>query len=128
MSKGEIDYAAYRAVGHKLTPEEKDYLTRDCMIVAQALKIQFEQGLNKMTNASDAMDAYKKSVGGNFDRWFPQLPLELDNNIRKAYTCTSHINHKALAYYKRMGFAEEGRLKEHFNRGIDEIQLGKFYN
>lgn len=85
MSKGEIDYDEYRPVGHELTPEEKDYLVRDCMIVAQALKIQFEQGLTKMTNASDAMASYKKSIGGNFDRWFPVLPLDLDSIIRKAY-------------------------------------------
>lgn len=85
MSKGEIDYDAPRPVGHELTPEEKDYLIRDCMIVAEALKVQFDQGLTRMTNASDAMDSYKKSVGGNFDKWFPVLPLELDANIRKAY-------------------------------------------
>ena len=85
MSKGEIDYDEYRPVGHELTEEEKDYLIRDLMIPATALKIQFEQGLTKMTNASDAMDHYKKTVGGNFDKWFPVLPLELDANIRRAY-------------------------------------------
>ena len=85
MTKGEIDYDEYRPVGHELTPEEKDYLVRDCMIVAQALKTQFEQGLTRMTNASDAMDSYKKSIGGNFDKWFPVLPLDLDSIIRKAY-------------------------------------------
>lgn len=85
MTKGEIDYDAPRPVGHELTPEEKDYLIRDCMIVAQALKVQFEQGLTKMTNAADAMDSYKKSIGGNFDRWFPLLPLDVDTFIRRAY-------------------------------------------
>lgn len=85
MTKGEIDYDEYRPVGHELTAQEEDYLVRDCMIVAQALKVQFEQGLTRMTNASDAMDSYKKSIGGNFDRWFPVLPLELDKDIRQAY-------------------------------------------
>lgn len=85
MSKGEIDYDEFRPVGHEITDNEKDYLVRDLMIPAQALKIQFEQGLTKMTNAGDAMDHYKKTVGGNFDKWFPVLPLELDANIRKAY-------------------------------------------
>ena len=85
MTKGEIDYKAYRAVGHELTEEEKDYLVRDCMIVAQALNVQFAQGLTRMTNASDAMSHYKQTIGGNFDRWFPVLPLELDNDIRRAY-------------------------------------------
>ena len=47
--------------------------------------------------------------------------------MRKIYTCTSHINLRAQAFYKKMGFAEEGRLKDHFYKGVDEIQLAKFY-
>ncbi|OQA87898.1 MAG: putative acetyltransferase [Lentisphaerae bacterium ADurb.Bin242] len=46
--------------------------------------------------------------------------------MRKIYTCTSHVNLRAQAYYKKMGFVEEGRLKDHFHEGIDEIQLSKF--
>ena len=85
-SKGEIDYKAFRAPGHILTDEEKDYIVKDCRIVAQALKIQFEQELTKMTTASDAMNGYKKIIQrNNFDRWFPVLPLALDSDIRQAY-------------------------------------------
>lgn len=49
------------------------------------------------------------------------------HRMRKIYTCTSHINQRALAFYKSLGFEEEGVLKSHFFDGIDEIQLGKFY-
>ena len=50
------------------------------------MKIQFDQGLKKMTNASDALNGYKTIIGkDNFDRWFPTLPLELDADIRRAY-------------------------------------------
>ena len=49
------------------------------------------------------------------------------HHLRKVTTCTSHINTRAQAYYARMGFHEEGRLKDHFFPGIDEIQLAKFY-
>ena len=31
-------------------------------------------------------------------------------------------------FYKKLGFIEEGRLKDHFHKGLDEIQLGKFYD
>lgn len=86
MSKGEIDYKANRPVGYELTPEEKDYIIRDCKIVAEALKIQFSQGLKKMTNASDALNGYKDIIGKErFEKWFPVLPLELDKDIRRAY-------------------------------------------
>ena len=47
--------------------------------------------------------------------------------MRKIYTCTSHTNLRAQAFYKKAGFVEEGRLKSHFHSGIDEIQLSKFY-
>ena len=50
-----------------------------------------------------------------------------EHGIRKVYTCTSHINSRALAFYKSVGFEEEGVLKSHFFEGIDEIQLAKFY-
>lgn len=86
MSKGEIDYKAERPIGYELTPEEKDYIIRDCKIVAEALKIQFEQGLKKMTNASDALNGYKEIIGkSTFEKWFPVLPVVLDADIRRAY-------------------------------------------
>ena len=50
-----------------------------------------------------------------------------ERNMRKIYTCTSHINTRAQAFYKKMGFIEEGRLRDHFRKGVDEIQLAKFY-
>lgn len=50
-----------------------------------------------------------------------------DLHMRKIHTCTSHINIRAQAFYKKMGFVEEGRLRDHFFKGVDEIQLAKFY-
>lgn len=84
--KLKIDYDAPRPVGHELTDEERTYIVNDCRIVAQALKIQFDKGLTKMTNASDALNGYKNIIGkGLFEKWFPTLPVELDNDIRQAY-------------------------------------------
>lgn len=81
-----IDYYAYRPPDHILTEDEKRYIVNDCRIVAQALKIQFEKGLNKMTNASDAMNGYKEIITKkNFERWFPVFPVEMDNELRRAY-------------------------------------------
>lgn len=80
-----IDYTAPRPIGHELTPEEKQYIVNDCRIVAQALKIQFAEGLKKMTNASDAMHGYKSLNKAQFERNFPVLPIELDADIRRAY-------------------------------------------
>ena len=85
-SKGSIDYKAPRPIGYQLKQEEKEYIVTDCMIPAKALRTQFNEGLVKMTCASDAMNQYKKITGAdNFDRWFPVLPIELDADIRRSY-------------------------------------------
>lgn len=85
--KLEIDYKAYRPVGHELTDEERRYIINDCRIVANALQIQIGQGLKKMTNASDALNWFKKGdlMEKYFEKFFPVFPIELDNFIRKAY-------------------------------------------
>lgn len=84
--KLEIDYHAYREPGHELTEEEKAYIVNDCRIVAQALKIQFDEGLTKMTNASDAMNGFKHIISKEqFEYLFPVFPEDMDASIRRAY-------------------------------------------
>lgn len=84
ISKLEIDYKEDRQIGHILTQLEIDYLRNDVDIVARALNVLFEQGLDKMTQASNAMYDYKNTVGGkNFERWFP-VP-DYDHDVRQSY-------------------------------------------
>lgn len=86
IAKGEIDYKMHRPKGYQPTAHEWDYIETDCKIVASALKIQFEQGLKKMTVGSDALKGFKTVISDRqFDYMFPVLPLELDTDIRRAY-------------------------------------------
>ena len=86
-TKGEIDYDEYRPVGHELTQEERSYLANDVLIMASALRVQLEAGLDHMTVGSDALSEYKKLTGGPkmFNHMFPVLPEETDAEIRKSY-------------------------------------------
>lgn len=84
ISKLKIDYEAYREVGHELTTDEVDYLRNDVKIMALALRTLFEQGLTKMTQASNALFDYKRIIGKhNFEYWFP-FP-DYDADVRKSY-------------------------------------------
>lgn len=85
--KGKIDYNLVRPKGHELTPEEKDYILDDCRIVAAALLTHIQQGLDRVTAASDAFNIYKGEYLGPkmFEYYFPVLPYEIDKDIRKAY-------------------------------------------
>ena len=84
IRKLEIDYRAYRPVGHVLTQQEIDYIRNDVEIVARALKVMFEEGHTKMTIASDAMSDYRARTVG-FRKKFPLLPPEVDEDIRKSF-------------------------------------------
>ena len=84
ISKLEIDYDAPRPVGYELTKEEIDYLRNDVDIVARALHVLFEQGLDRMTQGSNALFDYKRTVTEkNFDRWFPKP--DYDKDVRQSY-------------------------------------------
>lgn len=86
VMKGDIDYHKERPIGYELDEEELGYVNNDVEIMAKALKIQFDQGLNKMTNGSDALTGFKEMFGKKlFERFFPLLSLELDEDIRRAY-------------------------------------------
>lgn len=86
VSKGEIDYHAPRPVGHVLTPEERDYLARDVLIIAQAVGLTLRSGMDKLTVGADSLAEFKSIMGKRlFDKYFPVLPESMDNEIRKAY-------------------------------------------
>lgn len=86
IQKLEIDYESYRPLGYVPTNEEIEYLKHDVQIVALALQSQFEQGLTKMTNGSDALSDFKEIIGENvFKTRFPVLDIDIDKDIRLAY-------------------------------------------
>lgn len=86
LAKGEIDYHKERPVGYELTEEETEYVKNDIEIIADALYIQFQQGLDRITNGSDSLKGFKSIITSKlFEKYFPVLSLELDSNIRLAY-------------------------------------------
>jgi hypothetical protein len=98
--KTSIDYEAYRPVGYELTPEEKEYVANDVIIVAKALyQMIVEQGQTSLTISGDALSEFKhrfanvprgsakakKQAEDYFRQFFPLLSKEADDFIRLAY-------------------------------------------
>lgn len=85
-TKGEIDYHKPRPVGYRMTLEEQDYLRRDVVIIAKALRMEMDEGMTRLTVASDSMTEFKRLFGDqNFKRTFPVLPMPMDAEIRQSY-------------------------------------------
>lgn len=84
ISKLELDYETKREKGHVLTEHEIEYLKNDVTIMSMALKVMFDSGLTKMTIGSDALSYYKKMFK-SFKHYYPELPYEIDQDIRHSY-------------------------------------------
>lgn len=79
-SKLEIDYKSAREEGHELTEEEIEYITADVVIVCKAMKVMHDNGMTRMTAASNAFADYKKVIGGKrrFRDWYPEPSYDAD--------------------------------------------------
>lgn len=86
-TKLEIDYYKPRAKeNYELTPDEKEYIKNDVVIVAKALNELFNEKLTKMTQGSNALSDFKEMMNKDkFKHYFPALTQELDEDIRKSY-------------------------------------------
>lgn len=86
ISKLSIDYNKPREKGYKLSIDEENYIKNDVKIVAKALKVLFDEDLTKMTQASNALNDYKKIITLNkFNHYFPILDNSVDKSIRASY-------------------------------------------
>ena len=90
--KGDIDYHKFRSIDHVMDAEEQKYMDADTEILARALGIQFNSGLEKMTIASDALNHFKSTIAtgkgkvdNQFEYLYPKLPREMDDYIRASY-------------------------------------------
>lgn len=86
ISKLKIDYKKERPKGHRLSLDERKYITNDVLIVAKALKVLFDEDLQKMTQGSNALNDFKQILTkSKFLHYFPPLDYEVDKDLRKAY-------------------------------------------
>lgn len=84
--KGELDYHKPRPIGYKPTKEELEYLYNDVYIVAEILRQITDEGMTRLTVASDSMAEYKSLITTKrFNTLFPVLSLGMDREIRRAY-------------------------------------------
>lgn len=84
VKKGEIDYHKHREEGGQLSTEDFDYLSRDTLIPAIALKeIFFKNGFNKRTIGADCLE-YFKNMQQKFYKLFPQLDKQESDFLKEA--------------------------------------------
>lgn len=85
INKLKIDYDEVREIGHKPTQLELDYIHHDTEIMARVLNEDFEHGFTKFTESGNSRKFFKITHQEEYDELFPELTVEEDKFVRKAY-------------------------------------------
>lgn len=94
--KLEMVYEGVRYSGCEITPEEREYIKNDVLVVKEALEFMFLEGHNKLTIGACCVSEFKKTIGvDDMQVFFPDLSkIELngehgsdnaDQYIRRSY-------------------------------------------
>lgn len=87
LAKGVIDYDTVRPLNYQLSDNEKEYIKNDVKIVAEALIVQYDEGMTGITVSKDCLNDYITTIGGEskFRNLFPVLSQELFYDLKLAY-------------------------------------------
>ena len=64
-----------------------------------------------------------QAVIQDVDQYYKKLGLK----IRKIYAMVHATNKRLQDFYKKMGFIEEAKLKDHYYKGMEEVFLSMFF-
>lgn len=78
--KLDMEYTGFRYAGCEITPEEKEYISNDILVIKEALEIMYNEKHKKLTIGSCCLEEFKRTISKtSYLEWFPNLydyPLE----------------------------------------------------
>lgn len=80
-----MEYEGLRYANCYISPQEKEYIANDVLVVKEALEVLYAEGHNKLTIGSCCMDEFKKTIDrADYNKMFPNLEdIELDTSVHK---------------------------------------------
>lgn len=114
--KLEMEYTGYRYAGCTITPQEKEYIANDVLVVKEALEFMFNEGHNKMTIGSCCLSEYRKLTGEeDYKSMFPQLTeIGLDDE----YGCSNVDKYIRRSYKGGWCYLVKDKANKVYKRGV----------
>ena len=111
--KLDMEYTGFRYAGCEITPEEKEYIANDVLVVKEALEIMFNEGHNKLTIGSCCLAEYKKIVGKeDYSTMFPSLTTyEIDQAQHKYQNADAWIRKSYKGGWCYLAKGKENQIK-----------------
>ena len=115
--KLEMVYEGFRYAGCEITPEEREYIANDVLVVKEALEFMFKEGHNKLTIGSCCLSEYKairsKEV---YEMQFPNVyDIPIDRNRHGESNAGDWIRH---SYKGGWCYLVKGKENKEFYNGL----------
>lgn len=91
--KLDMEYVGYRYAGCEITPEEREYIANDVLVVKEALELMFKEGHTKLTIGSCCLEEFKRTQDKqDYKNFFPDLTeVEIDEELYGSRTADAYI-------------------------------------
>lgn len=111
-----MEYEGFRFAGCVITPEEREYIANDVLVVKEALEIMFERGHQKLTIGSCCLEEFKQTYDKqDYQNFFPDLTeVEIDEQTYGERTADAYIRHSYRGGYC---YLVKGKENHMYNRG-----------
>ena len=115
--KLDIEYKGFRFAGCEITPEEREYIANDVLVIKEALEIMFGQGHDKLTIGSCCMKEYRKSITQDEYSWsFPDVyEQQIDPEL---YDCDNVGDYVRNSYRGGWCYLVKGKEQKMYTKGI----------
>lgn len=116
--KLEMDYTGIRYPNCYISPEEKEYIKNDALVVKEALEIMFDDGYKSLTIGACCLKEYKNTLlfKEDFDRFFPNLKnFHLEKIKYNAVDADEYIRH---SYRGGWCYVVKGKDKKVLENGV----------
>ena len=109
-----MEYEGLRYANCYISPEEKEYIANDVLVVKEALEVLYAEGHNKLTIGSCCMDEFKKTVDrADYNKWFPNLQdIELDISVHKYANADAWIRKSYRGGWCYLVKGKEDKIKQ----------------
>lgn len=116
--KLKMEYTGFRYAGCEITPEEKQYIANDVLVVKEALEIMFKKGYDKMTIGACCLAEFKRAFefGGVYEHLFPDLSkIKLDEQVYGSKNADEYVR---KSYQGGWCYVVKGKENKPYKNGL----------
>lgn len=113
--KLDMEYEGFRYAGCEITPQEREYIANDVLVVKEALEIMFDEGHEKLTIGACCLEEYKRILGDqDYNMFFPDMT---EFTIDKKYNYSNADEYIRRSYRGGWCYLVKGKENKVYKNG-----------